>query len=327
MKTAFIHPITVFLLCVAWLWPATSRAETVLYDQYEVNGHPGYLTAWAVHGELDRVLLIVPGFDTENDSMPLDDLEGDFSELVDFMALFSWDVILFEYVDGAQDLKANADNLAHFIEYLDSQVGGDYHLAVLGGSMGGIVTRTLFVQEGSDMGVDTYVSIDAPHWGVYLSNWASDLAGLAIDYPAAQQMHNGDPAYKEHYSWLRKVERSQWFREQVNGPMNTCAIALSDGTQGWKVEWQDLTVHNKYYPVASYVEYSGLTSTYMPYHSSVYLDKTATYKMQRSGYNRYKYRDLQSSYFDETVANPRAEHGAPDEAVVQALSFIFRHAP
>ena len=315
------------LLGPVLLMPALIHAETILYDQYEINGHPGYLSAWEVSHSMENVLLIVPGFDTRNSSMPLDELRGDFAPLVDFMNLFGWDVVFFDYVDGAMDLKDNADNLARFIEYLDTQAPEDYHLAVLGGSMGGIVARTMFVQEESGMGVDTYVSVDAPHWGVYLSNWAGDLAALAIDYPAAHQMHNGDPAYKQHYQWLRSVERSDWFREEVNGPMNTCAVALSDGSAKWSVSWDDLALHNKYYPVSSYVEASGLTSTYMPYHSTVYLDRTATKSELRFGEKRFRYRDLTSSYFDQVYANPRDEHAAPPYAVLQAVRCVAKYAP
>ena len=79
---------------------------------------------------------------TRNDSMPLDKLQGEFAELVDYMGVFGWDVIFFDYVDGAIDLKQNADNLARFIEHLDTEAPEGYHLAVMCGSMGGIVART-----------------------------------------------------------------------------------------------------------------------------------------------------------------------------------------
>jgi pimeloyl-ACP methyl ester carboxylesterase len=318
------------ILCLTLLFSghARSEAEIVLYDQYEVNGHTGYLSAWAVHGPLDKVLLIVPGFDTKNGSMPVDELLDDLAPVVQFMGQKGWDVIYFDYVDGAIDLKVNADNLAHFLSYLDTQAPNNYHLAVIGGSMGGIVTRTMFVQEKDDMGVDTYVSIDSPHRGVFLSNWANDLASLAIDYEAAHQMHYGDPAFKKHYGWLRKVEATRHFKKHVNEPMNTCAIALSDGSQGyWKVSWEDRLLHNKYYGVSSYINYSGMRSTYMPYHSAVYLDSASTRKKTRWGYARYKYRNQTSSYFDRTIANPADEHTAPDYAIVQALDFILANEP
>jgi pimeloyl-ACP methyl ester carboxylesterase len=308
--------------------PARAETETVLHDEYVVNGHAGYLSAWAKNGPLDRVLLIVPGFDIENDSMPIDELYDDLGWVTGFMGLFGWDVIYFDYLDGSTDLKINAANLAHFIRYLDTRAEPGYHLALVGGSMGGIVARTMFVQENEDMGVDTYVTIDSPHRGVHLSEWAEDLAVQLLDYQAAHQMHEGDPLYNEHYGWLREVESTARFRNAVNGPMNTCAIALSDGSQGeWEVGWEQQFLHNKFFPVSSYFEFSGLRSTYMPYHSTVYLDSDATRREFRWGYTRYEYRDLRSSYFDRTIANPADEHGAPDYAIIQALVFVVENAP
>lgn len=320
-------PLFVFL-CSLFAPNSYAAVETVLYDQQEVNGHPGFLSAWAVQGRLDKVLLIVTGFDTSNDSHPGDELFDDFAPVVFYMGQQGWDVILFDYVDGAIDLRENADNLAQFIQYLDSQADENYHLAVVGGSMGGIVARTMFVQENQDMGVDTYVSLDSPHWGVYLSEWAGDLAAQVIDFEAAHQMHNGDPAYEELYGWLRKVESTKKFKQQVNQPMDTLAIALSDGSDGyWKVRWNDLFLHNKYYPVSSYVNLSGLRSTYMPYHSTVYLDNYQTKKKRRFGYVQYKYRNQTSSYFDRVIANKRDEHAAPDYAMAQALEFVLEQGP
>ena len=318
------------LLCLSMGFASGIRAETgtVFYDQSEVNGHPGYLSAWAVHDKLDKVLLIVPGFDTSNNSLPADGLVDDFEPLISLLGPLGWDIVLFDYVDGAMDIKANADNLARFIEYLDTQAESGYHLAVIGGSMGGIVTRTMFVQERDDMGVDTYVSLDSPHWGVYLSNWAVDLATLAIDFEAAHQMHNGDPKYKKLYGWLRRVESRPYFKKRVIRPMNTLAIALSDGSKGfWKVGWNDLFLHNKYYGASSYVQESGLRSTYMPYHSTAYLDDVRTKKKQRFGYNRYRYRNLTSSYFDKVIANEADQHAAPEYAIEQAVNFILEQGP
>ena len=177
------------------------------------------------------------------------------------------------------------------------------------------------------MGVDTFVTIDSPHWGVYLSAWVGDLAALAIDFPAARQMYNGDPAYEEHYGWLQRVEARPWFISQVNAPMNTCAITLSDGSRPWDITWTDELLHNKFYPVASYVEYSGLTSTYMPFHSTAYLESDSTRVSLDWGENRYEYKSLQSSYFDQIIPNPRDEHRAPPYTLLQAIRYIVETAP
>ena len=80
--------LTLLLTYCLLLLPGPGRAETVLYDQYEINGHPGYLTAGEVNHGLQRVLLVVPGFDTRNDSLPLDELQGDFADLAGFMSAY-----------------------------------------------------------------------------------------------------------------------------------------------------------------------------------------------------------------------------------------------
>lgn len=318
----------VFVFLVSSTFTPLVSAERLTYDELVVNDHQGYLTAWEKSGELDKVFLLVAGFDTKNDEHPADVLYTQYKELIDLLAPQGWDIILFDYVNGTIDLKHNADNLARFIDYLDTQVGKDYHLAVVGGSMGGIVARTMFVQEYRDMGVDTYVSVDSPHWGVSLSEWVEDLATVLLDYKAGHQMHNGDPQYYEHYGWLRAVENDGAFMASVIDPMNTCAIALSNGEDGyWKVTWDDLAIHNKFYPVSSFFSAKGLKSTYMPYHSTVYMTDRSTKRKLRFGYTRYRYKDTRSRYFDTKIANDAAEHGAPEYAIKQAVEFVLKHQP
>lgn len=44
-----------------------------VFDVLEVNGHPGYITAYQVSpdGIVDKVLMLVSGFDTDNDDHPI----------------------------------------------------------------------------------------------------------------------------------------------------------------------------------------------------------------------------------------------------------------
>jgi pimeloyl-ACP methyl ester carboxylesterase len=304
-----------------------AAAAPVIHDVATVNGHPGYITAWETSGALDKVLLLVTGFDTDNDDHPVDDLYGDYQPLLNLIGPLGWDVIIFDYVDGSTYLEDNADNLARFIEYLNTQAVANYHLAIVGGSMGGIVARTMFVQENSAMGAETFVSVDSPHWGVTLSPWVEGLAELALDYPAAHQMHNGDPAYSAHYGWLRSVETNGTFLPNVIGPMATLAIALSNGESSWKLYWDDAIIHSKYHPVCSYVISNPFESDYMPYHSTMYLDNTSTSKSNHLGYTKYWYNSTATSYFDQKQANPKAVHGAPAYVVEQAVNFVLANGP
>ncbi len=306
--------------------------EREIYDVPMVNGHPGYSVAANISGSyIDKVLLVVSGFDTENDDRPedaLDDLGESLQSELSALAADGWDVMYFEYVDGGIDLKENADNLARFIEFLDGIAAPNYHLAVVGGSMGGIVARTMFVQEYSDMGVDTYVSLDSPHLGVTFSNWvdasvAGTVAFYMLRHPAGLQMFTGNIAYYQHYGWLETTENDGHFLPNIIGPMATCAIALSDGESSWKVSSSELWAHNKWYPVSSYIDLEGLRSTYMPYHSVVHMDNPATRASFTWGGYRYRYKDTKTSYFDEKIPNARDVHSGPDYAILQAIDFVL----
>jgi len=301
------------------------------YDVPTVNGHPGYITAYETSpdGVWDKVLVIVTGFDTSNTNHPINDINGKYQSVIDQLQPDGWDIVIFDYVRGDIDIKQNADNLADFIHTLDSWAVPNYHLAIVGGSMGGIVTRTMFVQENSNMGVSTYVSIDSPHHGVYLSNWVKDLADVAIDAVAGHQMTHGDPAYNAHYGWLQNVEASSGFMTNIIDPMMTLAIALSNGESQWRVSWGDEALHTKYHPVSSYVETSGgeLRSDYMPYHSVMLMDNISVNRKIRWNRNYYWYKDTKTSYFDFKRANSRTVHAAPAYAVQQAVDFVVINGP
>jgi pimeloyl-ACP methyl ester carboxylesterase len=310
------------LLCVG------ANAATT-YDVLTVNGHPGYITAMQTSpdGVVDKVMVLVTGFDTSNDSHPIDDLTTDYWPVVEQMGPQGWDIIIFDYVRGDIDIRQNADNLARFIEYLDTIAVPDYHLAIVGGSMGGIVTRCMFVQENSSKGAETYVSVDSPHHGVYLSAWIEGLAPFLVDAYAGHQMANGEPEYNELYGWMRSVEASPGFKTNIINPMATLAIALSNGESSWDVDWDDLAIHTKYHEVCSYVYSDGLWSDYMPYHSVCMFDDTGTTSSTHFGYTRYWYNNTSTSYFDQKQPNPQTEHSAPPFAIQQAIDFVVAHGP
>jgi len=318
----FAGVIAGVVLCMA----SSVLMAGVPLDVLEVNGHPGYLTAQEMSpdGVVDKVLVVVKGFDNDNTEHPIDDLNTKYQPVIEELQSDGWDIVVFDYVRGDIDIKQNAENLKHFINYLDGIAVPDYHLALIGGSMGGIVARTMFVQEYSNLGVDTYVSVDAPHYGVYLSPWVNDLAVLAIDAEAGHQMAHGEPEYKEHYGWLQDVEASPGFIASVIGPIMTQAIALSNGEDQWEVNWADLAIHTRYHPVSSVVKTSGgeFESDYVPYHSAVLLDNTSISKKRKWNRNHYWYDDTTTSYFDVKQANPKTEHGAPVFAMRQAVDFI-----
>ncbi len=49
-------------------------AERLITDHPSINGHPGYAVAAYISGALDKVLIVVSGFDTDNNNRPEDEL-------------------------------------------------------------------------------------------------------------------------------------------------------------------------------------------------------------------------------------------------------------
>jgi pimeloyl-ACP methyl ester carboxylesterase len=274
-------------------------------------------------------MMVVSGYDTDNTSDPLVELDTDarWQSLINELGPQGWDIVLFDYVDGAIDIKQNADNLARFIEVIDANATPNYHLALVGGSMGGIVTRTMFAQENSRMGTDTFVSVDAPHHGVYISNSLKDVADFLVNTVAGRQMAEHRSEFAVFYGWLRGLETAT-FKANNIAPMSTLAIAESDGRNPWQVSWGDRTIHTIYHPVCSYVYSDGLWSDYMPYHSTLMFDDTSVNSSGPSlGTKTYSYVSQVTSYFDQTQHNPQMEHGAPQVVIDQAKSFVLLHSP
>ena len=304
-----------------------ASATGVAYDCLTVNGHPGYLTASEVSpdGVWDKVMILVTGFDTDNTSHPINDINTDWQPLIDQMGPYGWDIVIFDYVDGSIDIKQNSDNLARYIEVVNTWAVPNYHLAICGGSMGGIVGRAMFCQENSNMGADQFVTVDSPHHGVYLSAWVQDLAALLVPGVAGFQMANGQSEFNTLYGWMRGIETPAW-KAAVIAPMSTFAIALSNGESSWKVTVGNQILHTKYHAVCSWVESNGMTSDYMPYHSTIMTDNQNT---NSSGWatKTYWYQSTAISYFDQKQANPATKHSAPPFAIQQAIDFIMAHGP
>ena len=302
------------------------------YTVQSVNGHAGYTTEWRGSNSLDKPVIIILGYDPGDTDTALGAV-ADYSVLIADMNSRGYDIMIFDYLDGDADIRQNAENLADFVRYLDSRMNlegfkdvdgdshPDYELAIVGASMGGIVARTMFVQEYDDMGVDIFITLDSPHHGVYISNsfsWAEIFFGDM----AARQMIHGSTEYNALYGWLQSVESTYDFKVSINNPMHTAAIALSNGEARWKVSWGDLILHTKYHPVSSYYDTPFGITDFIPYHSAMNLDDTTVSVSYRWGYNYYNYRSTTTSYFDTKIQNSRAEHGAPEYSVLQSMNFL-----
>jgi len=317
------HFVSFTILC-SILLSTYSQAQYI--EELEVNGHPGYQVGMELANTRNKVFMMVAGFDIENSNNAMSTLHGSYKPIINRLQPLGWSVVYFDYIDGSIDLAHNAENLAAFIADLDTQFAPDYELVLVGGSMGGIVARTMFAQNQDAMGVDTFITIDSPHHGVYLSKAVDKLASWVLDYKAGHQMQHGHPEHEHFYNWLTTEESTEVFRSAMD-PVTTAAIALSDGERPWSMSIGQLGLHNKWFNVSSIIREQSITLNYIPYHSAIYMDDISTDKDRKGTRYQYSYRDTSSSYFDITINNPVDEHGAPEYAMAQALDIALGRTP
>ena len=333
------------------------------YEVESVNGHSGYYADGRCTGALDKPVIYglgYNGFDTGLAGGPASSKEvfNWYTGPLETMLQQGFDIIVIDYYDGDGDLHDNAENLAHFINYLDDLMEAqgyadgdgdghpDYELAYSGFSMGGVIPRVMFAQQNEGMGIDIFATVDGAHKGVVFSNLVDPLVqallnvGLAwpfIDTPAARQLTIGRETYNEFFGWLEGVENEE-FMARVIEPMDTLAVALSNGENPWTVSAWDLIFHTKYSGACSYVPLISIShensyalrTDFVPYFSAINMDNPT---VLNDG-NTFWYEDTTTSYFDETIVNDPSAHTyifhfdgpCPHvHGVEQAWNFISNH--
>lgn len=190
-------------------------------------------------------------------------------------------VAVFVARDTSQDIRKNAANLVAAIAKLnqfatDAGIGDanadgfpDYQLIVVANGIGGLWARAAFAQEQSNFGVDKLITVDTPHKGLLASSIITfQLPFLAAGSLAAQQMYNGDNDYNQFFSWLEGEENESFISTTID-PINTIAVAFSNGENPWDLLWGDGWAHNVYYGVSSVVDLAQIEALLQLYAADV----------------------------------------------------------
>lgn len=178
----------------------TSR-DSFLGEQGKGYAHvcPG-----ADRGSEPRSFLIrVPGFSPSIvDHQPADDeLE---STCADHDDTANYHLVQVRWTNGADYIQRNAGFVRELIEMINLkyEINADDHLAIIGGSMGGLVSRYALQSmetEGIAHNMDLFVSMDSPQQGAYVPIGVQHITNVfkddgaqsmldILDTPAARQM-------------------------------------------------------------------------------------------------------------------------------------------
>lgn len=74
LVTPFLTILFIYSLAPHCFASTPPGAERHIFDHPTINGHPGYAAAADISGALDKVLIVVSGFDTDNNNRSEDEL-------------------------------------------------------------------------------------------------------------------------------------------------------------------------------------------------------------------------------------------------------------
>jgi hypothetical protein len=157
------------------------------------------------HSVLTNPAIVVEGFDLDNsmDWPVLYDLLNQ-ENLIEDLRAEGFDAVVLDFTEATEPIQRNAFVLTELLDQVQTAIGPDVSTAVVGASMGGLVTRYALLwleQQGIDHGVRTYISFDAPqtgaviplglqHWLVFFQGESEDAGYLLsrLNTPAARQL-------------------------------------------------------------------------------------------------------------------------------------------
>lgn len=193
--------------------------------------------AYSNDGILDKPVIFVEGYDPDNSVFP------DFYYHAGMWSLVfgGRDLIVVDFSDGAKDMDANAGLLQSVILEINASKVGNYPLAVIGYSMGGIVARKALKQMellGQPHNTSLYVSYDSPHMGANSPQALADtIDGLVAKLDSATAGYT-----KSSLKRAQRVYKSDAARQMLlsgsyftpatedDFPINLTRVAVTSGS-------------------------------------------------------------------------------------------------
>jgi hypothetical protein len=177
---------------------------TIPYNSSLGTGE-AYVYRSDANASLTLPAILVEGFDIDN-SMDWDELYELTSQegLIDSIRAMGYDVVILNFTDGVDYIQKNAFVLVELIQQIQSMIAPGTDLAIVGASMGGLVTRyALAYMEDHSLHhrVRLFISFDSPqkganiplgaqHWVDFFADQSAEAAALleGLNSPAARQM-------------------------------------------------------------------------------------------------------------------------------------------
>ncbi len=118
-----------------------------------------------------KPILLIEGFDPMNDNQPAGYIGLSLDLINDYLFPNNYEVFFLNFGEGGADMRTNADVVSSAISTIHN-LCPEYNLAVVGLSMGGVVTRYALAdmeENGIDHHVGTFISYDSPQQGAHVN--------------------------------------------------------------------------------------------------------------------------------------------------------------
>lgn len=189
-----------------------SITATVAYNGQYASGE-AYVYLAPGHAVPTQPIIVVEGFDLD-DTYNWDELYTQLNQenLVEDLRAMGFDAVVLNFTEATDYIQRNAFVVTELIEQVQSFLAPQTTIAVVGASMGGLVTRYALAwmeANAMDHRVRTFIAFDSPerganiplgiqYWLKFFEGLSADAAFLLsrLDTPAARQMlvyHYTDP--------------------------------------------------------------------------------------------------------------------------------------
>jgi hypothetical protein len=202
-----------------------SITATIPYEGQHGTGE-AYVYLADGHASLTNPIVVVEGFDLEN-SMNWEELYELLNQegLLEILRARGFDAVVLNFTEATDYLQRNAYVLVELIQQVNAAIGPSANLAVVGASMGGLVSRYALAtmeSQGLPANVRTLLAFDSPetganiplglqYWLDFFSETSTEAEFLLsrLDTPGARQMllyhHTSPPAATGESDSLRTV--------------------------------------------------------------------------------------------------------------------------
>lgn len=169
---------------------------------------------------LDRPVLIVEGFDSDNTDFPLIYYKAATNFFEEIRSRDA-DIYLLNFAQGGQNIRLNADVVTYAVNYINSIQTSSQRIIIAGLSMGGVIVRYCLVDNednGTPLPISHFLSLDSPQQGAIISKKFQDY--LKNNSPTNSELNSLAAKQMLKYDTYDTQDTHTTFYDELNSKGN-----------------------------------------------------------------------------------------------------------